>query len=92
MNVVWNLGTGPECQLALAVHRGHRSMLLDCEVSISLVKEQILEDVVRRCQCLVHITELTRLAAVDIALLRMLVDADIRLLQDHLEGRAKVKS
>jgi len=50
MHVVRHLGRGPQRELAFAVERGDRRVLLDRQMGVAFVEEQVLEDVIRSCE------------------------------------------
>ncbi len=75
MDIVRHLRGRPERELAFAIHRRDRGVLLDWQMRIALVEEQILENVVGLGERFVHVAELEGLKAVDIALLAVALDA-----------------
>ena len=74
MHVVRHLGRGPQCELAFAVERGDRRVLLDRQMGVAFVEEQVLEDVIRSCERFVDIAKFESLQAMDIAALAIRMD------------------
>ena len=70
MQVVRILRARPERQLAVALDRGERGVLLHRQVGVALVEEQVLEYVVGLRQRLLDVAELEGLVAMDVALRR----------------------
>jgi hypothetical protein len=62
-------------ELAVALDRSERGLLLHRQVRVALVEEQVLEDVVRIRQRFIDVAELVGLVAVDVAALAVVVDA-----------------
>jgi len=62
-------------ELAFAVHRGDRGVLLDRQVRVALVEKHILEHVVGLGERLVHVAELEGLEAVNVPPLAVALDA-----------------
>src|SRR5690242_314397 len=57
MQIMRCLRTRPDGQLAVGVLDGHRSMLLDGKVRVSLIKEGVLENFLRFRKSLLHVSE-----------------------------------
>ena len=87
MQIVRILGARPERQLAIALGLGERGVLLHRHVVVALVEEQVFEYVVRFRQRLLHIAELERLVAMDVARVGIVVNARLRLRQRFLGRR-----
>ncbi len=79
VQVVRVLRAALDHQLAVALDRGERGLLLHRQVRVALVEEQVLEHVLRFRQRLVDVAELVGLVAVDVALLAVVVNARLRI-------------
>ncbi len=75
MQVVRVLRARLEQDLAVALDRRHRGLLLHRQVGVALVEEHVLEDVVGPGERLLDVAELVSLVAVDVAPLAVVVDA-----------------
>ena len=75
MQVMRILRARPEHQFAVALACGERGVLLHGHVVVALVEEQVLEYVLRLRQRLLHVAELERLVAVDVALVGVVMNA-----------------
>ena len=74
MHVVRHLGRGPQRELAFAVERGERRVLLDRQMGVAFVEEQVLEDMVRSRERFFDIAKFESLQAMDIAALAIRMD------------------
>ncbi len=74
MNIVRDLGGGPQRELALAVHRGNRGVLLDRQVGVALVEENVVEHVIGFRERFPDVAKLIGLKAMDVAPLSVALD------------------
>jgi hypothetical protein len=86
MHVVRNLRRGPDRELAFAVDRADRGVLLDRQMRVAFEEEHVLEHVVGALERLFDVAERERLQPVDVALLAVVVDARLR------RGRAPLRA
>ena len=84
MQIVRILRARPKRELAVAVARGERGVLLHRHMGVALEEEHVLEYVVRLRQRLLDIAELERLVAMDVARLAIVVNARLRMRQSFL--------
>ena len=78
------LRAGPDCQLSIGILDGHRRVLLDRKMRISLIEKSVFEDFIRFGKAFFHIAELQRYQLVNVAFFPVFVDSWLRSRQSFL--------